>query len=50
MGATSTRRPNEARDVAATALFLAGSDARQITGHILPVDGGATSAFLSLRQ
>ena len=32
----------DARDVAATALFLLGSEARTITGQVLPVDGGWT--------
>lgn len=29
-------------DIAAAALFLASDDARSLTGHILPVDGGIT--------
>lgn len=43
---TPMRRPNSADDIAAAALFLAGDGARQITGHVLPVDAGATAVIL----
>jgi rhamnose utilization protein RhaD (predicted bifunctional aldolase and dehydrogenase)/NAD(P)-dependent dehydrogenase (short-subunit alcohol dehydrogenase family) len=34
------------RDCAEAVLFLAGPDARCTTGHLIPVDGGLTDAFL----
>jgi NAD(P)-dependent dehydrogenase (short-subunit alcohol dehydrogenase family) len=33
-------------DCAQAALFLAGPHARCTTGHLIPVDGGLTDAFL----
>ncbi len=43
---TLTHRPIEPVDCARAILFLAGPDAPCTTGHILPVDGGLTEAFL----
>jgi enoyl-[acyl-carrier-protein] reductase (NADH) len=34
------------KDCAQAALFLAGPHARCTTGHLFPVDGGLTDAFL----
>jgi rhamnose utilization protein RhaD (predicted bifunctional aldolase and dehydrogenase)/NAD(P)-dependent dehydrogenase (short-subunit alcohol dehydrogenase family) len=41
-----TGQPIEPRDCAQAALFLAGPQARCTTGHLIPVDGGLTDAFL----
>ena len=43
---TLTHRPIDPRDCAEAILFLAGPQARCTTGHLLPVDGGLTEAYL----
>jgi rhamnose utilization protein RhaD (predicted bifunctional aldolase and dehydrogenase)/NAD(P)-dependent dehydrogenase (short-subunit alcohol dehydrogenase family) len=43
---TLTHQPIEPQDCAAAILFLAGPQARCTTGHLIPVDGGLTEAFL----
>jgi rhamnose utilization protein RhaD (predicted bifunctional aldolase and dehydrogenase)/NAD(P)-dependent dehydrogenase (short-subunit alcohol dehydrogenase family) len=43
---TLTRRPIDPMDCAAAILFLAGPQSRCTTGHLIPVDGGLTEAFL----
>jgi len=43
---TLTHQPIDPRDCAAAILFLAGPAARCTTGHLIPVDGGLTEAFL----
>jgi NAD(P)-dependent dehydrogenase (short-subunit alcohol dehydrogenase family) len=43
---TLTARPIDPRDCAQAILFLAGPHAPCTTGHIIPVDGGLTEAFL----
>jgi NAD(P)-dependent dehydrogenase (short-subunit alcohol dehydrogenase family) len=43
---TLTRQPIDPKDCAAAILFLAGPQSRCTTGHLLPVDGGLTEAFL----
>jgi rhamnose utilization protein RhaD (predicted bifunctional aldolase and dehydrogenase)/NAD(P)-dependent dehydrogenase (short-subunit alcohol dehydrogenase family) len=43
---TLTHRPIEPQDCAAAILFLAGPQSRCTTGHLIPVDGGLTEAFL----
>jgi NAD(P)-dependent dehydrogenase (short-subunit alcohol dehydrogenase family) len=43
---TLTRQPIDPQDCAAAILFLAGPQSRCTTGHLLPVDGGLTEAFL----
>ena len=43
---TLTHQPIDPVDCARAILFLAGPDARCTTGHIIPVDGGLTEAFL----
>ena len=43
---TLTHQPIDPADCARAALFLAGPEARCTTGHIVPVDGGLTEAFL----
>ncbi len=43
---TLTHQPIDPVDCARTILFLAGPEARCTTGHIVPVDGGLTEAFL----
>ncbi|MGA2426910.1 MAG: bifunctional rhamnulose-1-phosphate aldolase/short-chain dehydrogenase [Candidatus Acidiferrum sp.] len=43
---TLTRQPIDPEDCAAAILFLAGPQSRCTTGHLIPVDGGLTEAFL----
>ncbi len=43
---TLTHQPIDPVDCARAILFLASPEARCTTGHILPVDGGLTEAFL----
>ena len=43
---TLTHRPIDPQDCAAAILFLAGPQSRCTTGHLIPVDGGLTEAFL----
>ncbi|MBW4028824.1 MAG: bifunctional rhamnulose-1-phosphate aldolase/short-chain dehydrogenase, partial [Acidobacteria bacterium] len=43
---TLTRQPIDPRDCAEAILFLAGPQARCTTGHLIPVDGGLTEAYL----
>lgn len=43
---TLTHQPIEPSDCAAAILFLAGPQSRCTTGHLIPVDGGLTEAFL----
>jgi NAD(P)-dependent dehydrogenase (short-subunit alcohol dehydrogenase family) len=43
---TLTHQPIAPEDCAAAILFLAGPQARCTTGHLIPVDGGLTEAFL----
>jgi len=43
---TLTHEAIEPEDCAKAILFLAGSGARCTTGHVVPVDGGLTEAFL----
>jgi rhamnose utilization protein RhaD (predicted bifunctional aldolase and dehydrogenase)/NAD(P)-dependent dehydrogenase (short-subunit alcohol dehydrogenase family) len=43
---TLTRQPIDPQDCAAAILFLAGPQSRCTTGHLIPVDGGLTEAFL----
>ncbi len=43
---TLMHQPIDPTDCARAILFLAGPDARCTTGHIVPVDGGLTEAFL----
>jgi NAD(P)-dependent dehydrogenase (short-subunit alcohol dehydrogenase family) len=43
---TLTRAPIEPADCARAILFLAGPQARCTSGHLIPVDGGLTEAFL----
>jgi NAD(P)-dependent dehydrogenase (short-subunit alcohol dehydrogenase family) len=43
---TLTQQPIDPQDCAAAILFLAGPQARCTTGHLIPVDGGLTEAFL----
>jgi rhamnose utilization protein RhaD (predicted bifunctional aldolase and dehydrogenase)/NAD(P)-dependent dehydrogenase (short-subunit alcohol dehydrogenase family) len=43
---TLTHLPIDPRDCAAAILFLAGPQARCTTGHLIPVDGGLTEAYL----
>ena len=43
---TLTHQPIDPQDCAAAILFLAGPQSRCTTGHLLPVDGGLTEAFL----
>jgi rhamnose utilization protein RhaD (predicted bifunctional aldolase and dehydrogenase)/NAD(P)-dependent dehydrogenase (short-subunit alcohol dehydrogenase family) len=43
---TLTHQPIDPADCAAAILFLAGSQSRCTTGHLIPVDGGLTEAFL----
>lgn len=43
---TLTRQPIDPQDCASAILFLAGPQSRCTTGHLIPVDGGLTEAFL----
>jgi rhamnose utilization protein RhaD (predicted bifunctional aldolase and dehydrogenase)/NAD(P)-dependent dehydrogenase (short-subunit alcohol dehydrogenase family) len=43
---TLTHQSIEPEDCAAAILFLAGPQSRCTTGHLIPVDGGLTEAFL----
>ena len=43
---TLTHQPIDPADCAAAILFLAGPESRCTTGHLIPVDGGLTEAFL----
>ena len=43
---TLTHQPIDPKDCAAAILFLAGPQSRCTTGHLIPVDGGLTEAFL----
>jgi rhamnose utilization protein RhaD (predicted bifunctional aldolase and dehydrogenase)/NAD(P)-dependent dehydrogenase (short-subunit alcohol dehydrogenase family) len=43
---TLTHRAIDPRDCAHAILFLAGAKSRCTTGHLIPVDGGLTEAFL----
>ncbi len=43
---TLTHRPVDPKDCAEAILFLAGPKSPCTTGHIIPVDGGLTEAFL----
>jgi len=43
---TLTHRPIDPKDCAEAILFLAGPKSPCTTGHIIPVDGGLTEAFL----
>ena len=43
---TLTHQPIDPGDCAAAILFLAGPQARCTTGHLIPVDGGLTEAYL----
>jgi NAD(P)-dependent dehydrogenase (short-subunit alcohol dehydrogenase family) len=43
---TLTRQPIDPSDCAEAILYLAGPKARCTTGHLIPVDGGLTDAFL----
>jgi len=43
---TLTHQPIEPEDCARAILFLAGPHTRCTTGHLIPVDGGLTAAFL----
>jgi NAD(P)-dependent dehydrogenase (short-subunit alcohol dehydrogenase family) len=43
---TLTQQPIDPQDCAVAILFLAGPQSRCTTGHLIPVDGGLTEAFL----
>ena len=43
---TLTHQPIDPRTCAEAILFLAGPKAPCTTGHLIPVDGGLTDAFL----
>src|SRR6266404_5249197 len=43
---TLTHQPIDPQDCACAVLFLAGPQSRCTTGHLIPVDGGLTEAFL----
>jgi NAD(P)-dependent dehydrogenase (short-subunit alcohol dehydrogenase family) len=43
---TLTHQPIDPHDCAVAILFLAGPQSRCTTGHLIPVDGGLTEAFL----
>jgi rhamnose utilization protein RhaD (predicted bifunctional aldolase and dehydrogenase)/NAD(P)-dependent dehydrogenase (short-subunit alcohol dehydrogenase family) len=43
---TLTHQPIDPKDCAQAIMFLAGPQARCTTGHLIPVDGGLTEAYL----
>jgi len=43
---TLTHQPIDPKDCAEAILYLAGPASRCTTGHLIPVDGGLTEAFL----
>lgn len=43
---TITQRPIEPRDCASAIRWLAGDESGRTTGHVIPVDGGLSEAFL----
>jgi NAD(P)-dependent dehydrogenase (short-subunit alcohol dehydrogenase family) len=43
---TLTKRPILPQDCAAAMVWLAGDQSAKTTGHIIPVDGGLSEAFL----
>jgi NAD(P)-dependent dehydrogenase (short-subunit alcohol dehydrogenase family) len=43
---TLTRRPILPQDCAAAIVWLAGDQSAKTTGHVIPVDGGLSEAFL----
>lgn len=43
-------RVADAEEVAAAAMFLTSPNGRFVTGHILPVDGGASATFFNSRR
>jgi rhamnose utilization protein RhaD (predicted bifunctional aldolase and dehydrogenase)/NAD(P)-dependent dehydrogenase (short-subunit alcohol dehydrogenase family) len=43
---TLTHQPIDPKDCAQAILFLAGPNSRCTTGHLIPVDGGLTEAYL----
>jgi NAD(P)-dependent dehydrogenase (short-subunit alcohol dehydrogenase family) len=43
---TLTHQPIDPKDCAAAILFLGGPQSRCTTGHLIPVDGGLTEAYL----
>jgi NAD(P)-dependent dehydrogenase (short-subunit alcohol dehydrogenase family) len=43
---TLTRKPIDPHDCAEAIMYLAGPKARNISGHLIPVDGGLPEAFL----
>jgi len=43
---TLTLQPIQPRDCANAIVFLASDDSSKTTGHVIPVDGGLTEAFL----
>jgi NAD(P)-dependent dehydrogenase (short-subunit alcohol dehydrogenase family) len=43
---TLTQRPILPRDCAAAIVWLLSDESAKTTGHIIPVDGGLTEAFL----
>jgi NAD(P)-dependent dehydrogenase (short-subunit alcohol dehydrogenase family) len=43
---TLTQQPIQPRDCANAIVFLAGDDSAKTTGHVIPVDGGLSEAFL----
>ncbi|PJE37924.1 beta-ketoacyl-ACP reductase [Pseudooceanicola lipolyticus] len=47
---TPLQRAADAEEVASAVLFLTSQAGRFITGHVLPIDGGASSTFFSASQ
>jgi NAD(P)-dependent dehydrogenase (short-subunit alcohol dehydrogenase family) len=43
---TLTKRPILPQDCAAAIVWLAGDHSAKTTGHVIPVDGGLSDAFL----